>query len=392
MTQSVMALTKQVSFRLPGSSWETSDLLAASEDEERRPLREFLLASLQMQNLTVLTGSGTSLNADGPRMSDLWDACLNDPKHSDDFADVVKHCYGGMTPKPSEANIEDLLSRCDAFLQLGEHPSIASFKRHAIGTILGLCKRAGANLGTLDHQMTFLRRLARRRVRDSRLKLFTTNYDLCFEKAAGEIGLVALDGFSFSYPRRFDPVFFDYDLVRRGGGGDATSFVPGVFQYFKLHGSVDWAQKEDGRIAIEPDVNADQACLIYPASTKFRLSFRQPHLELMGRYLAALREPNTCLLVIGFGFNDDHLSGPLVAAIESNPHLRVIVVSPTAKDDVEGHPWWKKLQAHNESGADVAFIAATFTDFVTLIPDLRALSPAERLQRAVKDVVNGAGQ
>lgn len=389
MTQSVMALPKYFYFRLPGASWEQVDPLAASEDEERRALREFLLASLQMQNLTVLTGSGTSLNADGPTMNKLWEACTTDPEHRTEFADVVQLCYRDVSPEP---NIEDLLSRCDAVLQLGEHPSIASFKRHAIRTILGLCKKAGADLGTLEHHMTFLRRLARRRVRDSRLKLFTTNYDLCFERAAGEVGLVALDGFSFSYPRRFDPVFFDYDLVRRGGGGDATSFVPGVFQYFKLHGSVDWAQKEDGRIAIEPDVNADEACLIYPASTKFRLSFRQPHLELMGRYLAALREPNTCLLVIGFGFNDDHLSGPLVAAIESNPHLRVIVVSPTAKDDVEGHPWWKKLQAHNESGADVAFIAATFTDFVTLIPDLRALSPAERLQRAVKDVVNGAGQ
>ena len=34
----------------------------------------------------------------------------------------------------------------------------------------------------------FLQRLSKRRIRDSRLKLFTTNYDLCFEKAAAFLG------------------------------------------------------------------------------------------------------------------------------------------------------------------------------------------------------------
>lgn len=72
----------------------------------------------------------------------------------------------------------------------------------------------------LDSHRTFLHRLSRRRARDQRLKVFTTNYDLCFELAAGQLGGIALDGFSFSKPRHYDPRFFSYDIIRRPRTGD----------------------------------------------------------------------------------------------------------------------------------------------------------------------------
>jgi hypothetical protein len=37
---------------------------------------------------------------------------------------------------------------------------------------------------------------------------------------------------------------------------------------------------------------------------------------------AALREPDTAVIVSGFGFHDDHLSRPLLSAVESNMLLR----------------------------------------------------------------------
>lgn len=399
-TQSTSNGPSRLFFRLPGSAWKSFDKPTGNDIEQqdreamqlKQSLADYLLSSLQMHNLVVLAGSGASYGADGPSMATLWSECTRE-SNGHDIATVLRDTGYELQPQPPK-NIEELLSRCDALLQLLEHPPVRSFKRHAIETILTHCKKAGTNRSKLHAHITFLRRLARRRARDVRLKLFTTNYDLCFEMAAGELGLVALDGFSFSYPRHFDPVFFEYDLVRRSSGaGDTSAFVPGVFQYFKLHGSVDWAQGNDGKIIIDNDVEADRACLIYPASTKFRLSFQQPHLELMGQYLSALRQPNTCLLVLGFGFNDDHLSGPILAAIEANPHLRVIVVNPGAKADDSGrNHWWDKLDRHITQGADVAFIASTFSDFVPLIPDLRALSPAERVHKAIKDVANGGRQ
>ncbi len=127
----------------------------------------------------------------------------------------------------------------------------------------------------------FLHRMSRRRVRDSRLKMFTTNYDLCFEKAAGNLGLVAIDGFSFAEPRQFDPRFFSYDIVRRPSFSDeAATPVPGVFQLYKLHGSVNW-ERDDGGIEVVAKPDSKKACLIYPARGKYQQSYIQPHLELV---------------------------------------------------------------------------------------------------------------
>jgi hypothetical protein len=353
-------------------------------------LSSFLLASLQMQNLLVLAGSGASLHVGGPTMGKLWTECVGAPVHAEALRVFATLKYGSGE---GQTNIEDLLSRCDAHLLVNpDDRDVSAFRSAAIQKILTECRVAGS---LPEHDLTahkeLLRRLARRRARDPRVKLFTTNYDLCFEKSASELGLVALDGFSFFDPRRFDPRYFEYDIVRRGAlGSDGPQFVSGVFQYFKLHGSVNWASDAKGAVTIDAGVDAERACLIYPTREKYRFSFQQPHLELMAQFLSSLREPNTCLLVVSFGFNDDHLSEPIFSALDANPHLRVVVVSPRVEKhfrEAATEPW-RKLSALARRGVDVSFIAADFPRFADLVPDLRALSPSERLERAVRGLVN----
>jgi hypothetical protein len=375
-------------FLLPGfRDWAPPppDPASADADPHDDRLTAFLLAALQMQNLLVLAGSGTSLQVGGPTMADLWHGCV--PTSPDEgLAAVLQRLRYGVAA--DERNIEELLSRCDAHLQVNpDDAEVAAFRSNAISTILTRC-RAVAEAGVHDIRphKEFLRRLARRRARDPRLKVFTTNYDLCFERAAGELGLVALDGFSFSQPRRFDPGFFDYDIVRRSvSAADGPHYVPGVFQFLKLHGSVDWALTGKGGVSIDSNVTAARACLVYPTQQKYRFSFQQPHLELVAQFLASLRQANACLLAVGFGFNDDHLSEPIFSALESNPHLRVIVVTPRAEAHFSNatSAGWTRLRTLFERGADLAFVQATFSALVPLIPDLRALTPGERLERAV---------
>lgn len=366
-----------IRFRLSenGAFVEASDSDESKRHETR--LKDYLRSSLQMQHLAILCGSGTSIESGGPSMSALW----REAETIDQF-DQARTKVGYQ----NGSNLEEFLSRCDAFIELnGQGDGVAAVRAKAIGLILEQCRKA---LGGLEAHTTILKKLIRRRARDSRVKLFTTNYDLCFEQAAGALGIVPIDGFSFGGPRRFDPRFFDYDIVKRAPHAEGSSFVPGVFHYYKLHGSVDWRQHEDS-IIVDPKVEASEACLIYPARAKFQRSYEQPHLELMARYLATLREQNTCLVVAGFGFNDEHLSGPILAALRSNPHFRLIVVcrDPETKLNA-GAGSWGALQSLS-SRADVSFIASPFSRFVELIPDLSALSRADELQaavvRAVKD-------
>jgi hypothetical protein len=49
----------------------------------------------------------------------------------------------------------------------------------------------------------------------------------------------------------------------------------------------------------------------------------------MSRFQTALRMPNTGLLVVGFGFNDAHLVGPIESALRSNASLKVVAVAPS---------------------------------------------------------------
>ena len=376
-------------FRAPGgNSWRvlTADEETKDQQEEARKardvLKDMLLSSLHMEHLVVLAGSGCSLSAGGPSMLDLWnDAVGKEP------TSAAKKAAKKVHHDLSDQNIEAFLSRIEASLHVREDREVVAFRNASKQVILDKCS-GFPKAEKLEAHKTFLHRLSRRRARDQRLKVFTTNYDLCFEQAAGELGVVALDGFSFAAPRRYDPRFFSYDIVRRTrSGDDLGSYLEGVFLLYKLHGSVNWARDEGRAIFERAAPKPDEACLIYPARGKYQQSYTQPHLESMAQYLVAVREPNTCVLVIGFGFNDDHLAEPLLAAARSNPHLRLIMVDPDAKaKTANGNGYWRQFSELGARGDDIWFIAAGFEDFAQRIPDLKSLTPGDTLMEVIRGV------
>lgn len=388
----VQELAKQQKcFLPPGGEWISLDLAVDADKEtrsevekSREKLQNVLLVSLQTEHMVVLAGSGCSRQAGGPSMAELWNLAVEDPKVNKRALAVANTVNHSLDDK----NIEALLSKVEAYRQVGVDEQVDALLEACKQLILDKCSalKLGTNLAA--HKM-FLHRLSRRRVRDSRLQVYTTNYDLCFERAAEEIGCVVLDGFSFTRPRRYDPRYFGYDIVRRRRGTDETAqFLEGVFLLYKLHGSVNWARVRDDEIEEKEKPDPTEACLIYPAAGKYQQSYTRPYLESVAQYLAAVREPNTCVLVTGFGFNDDHLSKPLLAAVESNPHLRLIVADPCAKEnEASENPHWKRLYALNRQGVDVWFINADFPQLAELIPDLKSLTPAESLAKTLQGVM-----
>ena len=379
-------------FRAPGAvDWRelvAEDAADEAKQEEARKakdeLKNVLLASLQMQHLVVLAGSGCSQSAGGPSLQDLWNGAVGEQPTANATATAEK-----VNHDLTDRNIEALLSRVEAFLQVNQDEDVSKFLDSSKQVFLDKCS-GFLDPEKLETHKTFLHRLSRRRVRDQRLRVFTTNYDLCFERAAAELGGVALDGFSFTAPRRYDPRFFGYDIIRRPRSGDDLGhYLEGVFLLYKLHGSVNWARRLEGAIYEKDKPTPAEACLIYPATGKYQQSFVQPHLESMAQYLAAVREPSTCLLAVGFGFNDDHLAEPLLAAVQSNPHLRLIVADLGAKSNAKnGNPYWERFFELSRHGEDVWFINASFADFVQMVPDLKSLTPADTLMKAIKAVTS----
>jgi hypothetical protein len=377
--------------------WTTTEASTgdAAEIESARTAKsqlERLLSSLLLsENLVVLTGLGTSLclkdatgkNSIAPTMGDLWKKIAEGTRDFDKLLGEVR-----QPKEPSGAWIEDietLLSRCQMAVELNGDANMAAFVKQAEKTIAECCSFLGllpTGTGLPVHE-SFLRKIARRPVRLPRTKLFTTNYDLCFETAAGRAGYSLIDGFSHTLPQHFDGTNFTYDLVRREGVADAPAYAPNVLHLLKLHGSVDWNRDDHGIVSRQ--VAPSNPVIVYPKGGKFKASFEQPYFEMMARFQTAVRTPNTGLLVVGFGFNDSHLVGPIQSALRANASLRMIAVAPSY--ETKQPELVKEIDKLIEAGdRRLTLIAGDFEALTKSVPDLTSVSEEELHQARTRNL------
>jgi hypothetical protein len=390
-------------FKLLNDTQSIDDKALDEIKESKQHVQNILSSALKLPNVTFFSGSGASLGeVGGPSMSDLWKRSMwVDPDAQPDEedygvlhqeADYVLNQVNYQNIK--NPNIEHFLSQCEAYLQFNDDSRVVDYVRDVKETIVDECTYfLDEESSDISPYQTLLQKLARRRVRDPRLNVFTTNYDICYETAASNLGMMIVDGFSYSRLRQFNGKYFDYDVVKRDD--DNHEFVEGVFKLFKLHGSVSW--KRVGETIVESkDVKPDDVALIYPAQGKYQQAFIQPYLELLSRFLQSLREPNNCLIISGFGFNDNHLSEPILSAIKSNPSLKLVIADYSAHQHIfnDGNNgssvYWKSLYELALHGYDIHFINASFSQLVSLVPNLKAISPAEQLVSALKKTTSGA--
>lgn len=353
-------------------------------------LRERLGSLLLSQNLLLLVGSGASVAVGGPSMPALWDEAAESQKAI--FAEV---CDAVGHPKDKK-DIEALLSRCQGSLAFAPAKAalIKTFIESVEGIIRDRCRKIEAwekikgtkqtPLKTITPHLTLLSRVVPRRQDLPRTRIFTTNYDACLELAAKERRMPILDGFDLITPRTFDGRWFDYDFVRRSTKEGAPDYLESVFHLYKLHGSVDWHRSSDG-IVRDPDTKTPY--LIYPRDEKFALSFEQPFLEMMSRFQMALREKDTALILIGFGFNDHHLNQPIYHALATNPNFKLLVVDYCPEANLAPGKAWDTLYRLQASGAPLDLIQMDFQDFPSLLPtysEARASNTQERAAQLLK--------
>ena len=165
-------------------------------------------------------------------------------------------------------------------------------------------------------------------------------------------------------------------------------------QYYKLHGSIHWHQHEDGSFharhqdlsftaeyreqdaegkakLLELDsYNATLSYGILPTSQKFAQTLEMPYSHLFRLFHARLNQPQTFLIVLGYGFGDDHVTRIIETAL-MNPSLVMLVVEPNpASVIVEKVRKYQSLGQRAfvltervEDGAKCSYKLATFADF-----------------------------
>ncbi|MBO9124928.1 MULTISPECIES: SIR2 family protein [unclassified Rhizobium] len=366
-------------------------------------IRRVLSAAVRAQNLIVLTGLGTSLcvTENGARAAPTMAQLLDGLKAAFAEIDKAKNAEAGTRWKTfaSLANVaedtqdlEHLMSRATLAVEFLQKDTAAALKELLTVAESVIRQKVDFLKGStlLPVHEAFLRRVARRSARRARTKIFTTNYDLCFERAARLTGFVVVDGFAFGSDDVFDPAQFTYDVVRRSVGEEKSDFIENLFHLYKLHGSIDWELNEkSGHVSRRP--GSVSPLLIYPRSNKYEMAFSQPYIEMMGALQGGLRASNTTLLVIGFGFNDKHIAEPILAAIRANLSLNVIVVNPDIEEasGADGNAYLAAISSLIDGGdARLALIAAKFEEVVPVVPDVIAETELERHAERVRAIGN----
>ena len=193
--------------------------------------------------------------------------------------------------------------------------------------------------------------------------IFTTNYDLSVEWAAEAIGLNVNNGFSGFHNRVFSPHNFDLGYLNILAKGEARFGIYAI-SLAKLHGSLTWKLTENGGITEEParsvygplvdftsgekDIDPD-SFLIFPEAAKYLRTSAFVFGELFRRFSEFLSNSQSCLIVNGYSFGDEHLNRVIRSAIH-NPTLQLIFYVPeieidstTQKPSVKDNPFLSQL-------------------------------------------------
>ena len=220
--------------------------------ETRNYYKQFF--SNHFENLAILTGAGTSIkigkqSKTGKTRIELWQSVkqvIGEDKLKA-LCDKIKFIYPA---KDEDSDIEKMLSQAYKAYEFLIDTIIGE---KDLKIILKEIEKKIREECTLElpeenspHEI-LLSKITIRKLKYPRVKLFTLNYDTLFEQAANKGRYTVIDGFSFTVPRTFSGLNYDYDVVVREKSRikNEENYVPRVFQIYKLHGSLDWEKEGD---------------------------------------------------------------------------------------------------------------------------------------------------
>lgn len=150
----------------------------------------------------------------------------------------------------------------------------------------------------------------------SGLPIVTTNYDRLIEIAAEEAGLgldtMFVGHFSGTLNEKESRLSFCREVTLRGK--QVTYHYRQRVALFKPHGSLDWYHREGKPVRYPGDIRIPRL-VITPGVNKFRNGYESPFDRHRERANHAIDRASR-FLIIGYGFNDDHLETHLT------PHIR----------------------------------------------------------------------
>jgi hypothetical protein len=152
------------------------------------------------------------------------------------------------------------------------------------------------------------------------LPVVTTNYDRLVEVAAEEAGMGVDTLFNGRFAAPFNPVAsaeaFCTGIAFKGKTKPPTRHMRKRITVFKPHGSLDWYERAGRPVQCMHSLQGIQRLLITPGHNKFRNGYASPFDQHRSKANEAINRAQR-FLILGYGFNDDHLETHLSAQIQS---------------------------------------------------------------------------
>lgn len=247
-----------------------------------------------------------------------------------------------------------------------------------------------------EYLMNFLLSFASRIATRERLNIFTINYDRVLEFGAELAGLHLIDRFVGSISPIFRSSRLNIDMHYNPPGiRGEPRYLEGVINFTKLHGSLDWIEKDGvvrrfslpyGAKDISTYNNNSGSLMIYPNSSKDRETAEYPYVELFRDFASAVIRPNSTILTYGYSFGDDHINRVLndMLAIPST-HLVII-----AYDDIGGRI--KRFYNKAKRPVQISLLIGNhFGDLKTLVDNYLPKPAIDRTTYKMADLLKTRG-
>lgn len=267
-----------------------------------------------LNRIGFLFGAGTSKEAGYPLMGDLTkivvsNLCSPLKTSLDEILAAKALTYDPITGTPNIEILSDLVTEYFVTTQDPKYANLESeIRKLIVDTILSITSP------DITHHVRFLEALKRRAHGTSTtVTILTTNYDVLFELAAGEVGIRVETGFDGPMKRYFDPTVFD--LSR--GTVEKTRFIHRSelhLNIIKLHGSVSWLRRGNRvfESGFDLGIATPERALILPRRRKVIDTLSEPFDQLFIRASRTLGTDCQFLVACGFSFGDKHINDQLI--------------------------------------------------------------------------------
>lgn len=201
-------------------------------------------------------------------------------------------------------------------------------------------------------QLRFTRLLTHLLKPTAGLPIITTNYDRLIEIAVEEAGIgvdtMFVGKFAASLNPRESQLSFCKNVTLKNRQPRLEYRIRA--SVYKPHGSLDWYLRDGNPVAYTGDLDDVPRLIITPGHNKFRNGYESPFDRHRDKANEAIDKARR-FLILGYGFNDDHLETHLSPAIRSGrPTLMLAhTLSINALKLATEHPNVTALEAFNES-------------------------------------------